>query len=103
MQHGSWFYALLHLPPLFVRSDMNLDDSEHSSSRDITLMSETRLSDTNSVAKEKCEVSPPREVETHKVAMANEDDFPDGGLRAWLIVAGVRHVYYCAYHYTGFA
>ncbi len=33
---------------------------------------------------------PPRAADVQKVVVGGEEDYPDGGLRAWLIVCGVR-------------
>lgn len=64
--------------------------SEQSASRDETVTTEVGLSDANSITKEKYEVSSPRAVDVQEVVVGGEEDYPDGGLRAWLIVCGVR-------------
>ena len=64
--------------------------SEHSSSKHETATTEVGLSDASSIVKEKYEVSSPRAADVQEVAVGGEEDYPDGGLRAWLIVCGVR-------------
>jgi len=60
--------------------------SQHSN--DITVENKRTSSD-HSISKETYEFDPACEVVG--VSGTSEDDYPDGGLRAWLIVAGVSH------------
>ena len=55
-------------------------------SNDVTA-DNNRTSSDCSISKETYEVNPACEVVG--TSGASEDDYPDGGLRAWLIVAGV--------------
>ena len=64
--------------------------SEHSSSKHETATMEVRLSNASSIIKQKYDVSSPRAADVQKVVLDGEADYPDGGLRAWLIVCGVR-------------
>jgi len=61
-------------------------DSQHSN--DLTVESVLASSE-YSISNETYEVNPACEVVGTPETC--EDDYPDGGLRAWLIVAGVRH------------
>jgi len=55
---------------------------------DVTIEENVRSSISEaSITNEKFESA---QVEEHEVAQGSDGDFPDGGLRAWLIVAGVR-------------
>lgn len=83
--HSSVSFA----PPFSSTMLTEVDGSEHSASRDITVVSEAMLSEANSIVKEKYEISEPREVEIRQDATTDEGDYPDGGLRTWLIVCGV--------------
>lgn len=64
--------------------------SQHSDSQNVTVDSETRISHTNeSIANEKEKYTVTEVGVTQAEKAAGDDDFPDGGLRAWLIVCGV--------------
>lgn len=64
--------------------DVLTNDSQHS--HDISVEN-VRTSQDDSITKEKYEVEPV--IEVVKTMEDLDEDFPDGGLRAWLIVAGV--------------
>ncbi|KAF8177232.1 MFS general substrate transporter [Pholiota molesta] len=61
--------------------------SQHSDSQNATVDSETRISHTNESIMNEKEKYTVTEVKVVEQA-AGDDDFPDGGLRAWLIVCG---------------
>jgi hypothetical protein len=64
--------------------------SLHSDSQNATVDSETRISHTNeSITNEKEKYTVAEVGVTEVDKAAGDDDFPDGGLRAWLIVVGV--------------
>ena len=71
--------------------DNEKDDTHSHHSNDITI-GNTRSSDVdqNSIEKEKYEANADvEEVPGRSKEVTAEEDYPDGGLRAWLIVVGV--------------
>lgn len=69
-----------------VVTDQGAYDSHHSND---PIMENVLSPSEHSISKETYEVRPACEVLGNTAT--SEDDYPDGGLRAWLIVAGVRH------------
>lgn len=73
--------------------DSDENDSHSHHSNDITI-GNARSSDVdeNSIEKEKYEANADvEEVQGRRKEVLAEEDYPDGGLRAWLIVVGVCH------------
>lgn len=85
-------FFLLSLPPLsMVRCTKN---SQHSI-EDITVENVRVSSDGSSISKEKYDLEVQTPVE--EISAQNTDDgHPDGGLTAWLIVAGVCRLLFIA-------
>ena len=69
-----------------VQHSQHTDESQHSN-EDVTIESLRVSNDDGSISREKYDLETPVE----EISSQNlDDDHPDGGLTAWLMVAGVR-------------